>query len=93
MLIIIIIIITIVQETPKQCGPICFVEGKITFYSLGSNWFDYWKSFKTYLIGDEKRRYSVWPYIKMVTFHSNADDSHTECITAVWEQIYLYHRY
>ena len=29
MLIIIIIIIIIVQNTRKQCGPICFVEGKI----------------------------------------------------------------
>ena len=30
LIIIIIIIITIiVQDTQKQCGPICFVEGKI----------------------------------------------------------------
>ena len=29
LIIIIIIIIIIVQDTQKQCGPICFVEGKI----------------------------------------------------------------
>ena len=51
------------------------------------------KNFKTCLIGDKKRRYSVWPYTKMVAFHNNADAFHTECITAVWEQIYLYLHY
>ena len=38
--------IIIVQDTQKQCGPICVVEGKIRehdFLFMKSNWFDYLK--------------------------------------------------
>ena len=77
--------IIIVQDTQKQCGPICVVEGKIRehdflFMKRQLIWL-FKKNFKTCLIGDEKRKYSVWPY------------TNTENITAVWEQIYLFPHY